>query len=309
METWIDRLTRKGDAVLNPFCGRGTTAFQSLLMNRRAVACDVNDVAFCLTKAKTCAPKLSVLLRRISFLADRFDARQWRCEADSYDDFFHAAFARRTLQQLVYLRSALKWRSTNVDTMLAALVLGSLHGEMDKSHSYFSNQMPRTISTKPAYSLRFWKDRSLVPPDRDVFALLHQRARFRYESTPPEGTAVVIHGDMRELSWIKRHLPRPIRCAITSPPYFNVTNFEEDQWLRLWFLGGPPFPTRGRVSVDDRHSYETRYWQFIADMWRCPGQSAFPEGRCSHSNRVSAIVSRTAPRCPYRDQQVLWSSN
>jgi site-specific DNA-methyltransferase (adenine-specific) len=55
-EAWIERLTKRGDVVLDPFSGRGTTAFQSLLMNRRAVASDVNDVAFCLTKAKTCAP-------------------------------------------------------------------------------------------------------------------------------------------------------------------------------------------------------------------------------------------------------------
>lgn len=271
-ETWIERLTRKGDVVLDPFSGRGTTAFQALLMGRSAVACDINDVAFCLTKAKTCAPRLSVVLRRVSTLEERFDARQWRSQAEKCDEFFHAAFARRTLQQLLYLRATLKWKSSNVDGMLAALVLGSLHGEMDKSKSYLSNQMPRTISTKPAYSLRFWEKRSLEPPDRDVFALLHQRACFRYQSEPPIGKALVIHGDMRELPWAKTHLPKSIRCAITSPPYFDVTNFEEDQWLRLWFLGGPPFPTRGRVSVDDRHSYEGRYWAFIADMWRCLGK-------------------------------------
>jgi hypothetical protein len=155
--------------------------------------------------------------------------------------------------------------------MVAALVLGSLHGEMDKSKAYLSNQMPRTISTKPAYSLRFWKERALTPPERDVFALLRQRARFRYESAPPSGTAVVIHGDMRELPWPRIQLPDRIGCVITSPPYFDVTNFEEDQWLRLWFLGGPPFPTRGRVSTDDRYSYEAKYWEFIADMWRCLG--------------------------------------
>jgi hypothetical protein len=155
--------------------------------------------------------------------------------------------------------------------MVAALVLGSLHGEMDKSDAYLSNQMPRTISTKPAYSLRFWKERALSPPERDLFALLQNRARFRYQSTPPAGTAVVIHRDMRELPWLKAQMPGRIGCAITSPPYFDVTNFEEDQWLRLWFLGGPPFPTRGRVSADDRYSYEAGYWQFIADMWRCLG--------------------------------------
>lgn len=77
---------------------------------------------------------------------------------------------------------------------------------------------------------------------------------------------------MRELPWIRKTLPRPIRCVITSPPYFDVTSFEEDQWLRLWFLGGPPYPTKGRVSHDDRHRVQEKYWSFIADMWRSIGK-------------------------------------
>ena len=34
------------------------------------------------------------------------------------------------------------------------------------------------------------------------------------------------------------------RCSLlfTSPPYQGVTNYHEDQWLRLWLLGGPPKP-------------------------------------------------------------------
>jgi hypothetical protein len=56
--------------------------------------------------------------------------------------------------------------------------------------------------------------------------------------------------------------------VITSPPYLDVTNFEEDQWLRLWFLGGPPWPTYGRVSRDDRHGRAERYWDFIKCAWR-----------------------------------------
>ena len=156
--------------------------------------------------------------------------------------------------------------------MLAALVLGSLHGEMDKSSSYFSNQMPRTIATKPAYSVRYWMEHDLVAPERDVFEMLRQRASFRYESEPPAGKSLVYNRDMRELPHLLRDLKTDISCAITSPPYFDVTNFEEDQWLRLWFLGGPPFPTRGLTSRDDRYSSEGSYWGFIADMWRSLGR-------------------------------------
>jgi len=278
-ETWIGRLTKPNDVVLDPFSGRGTTAFQSLLMGRRAIASDVNDVAYCVTKAKTCAPALGVLRRRITQLERGFDGRQWRHAAQSSGEFFHVAFSTRTLQQLLYLRATLKWRKSNVDAMVASLASGSLHGEMDKSSSYFSNQMPRTISTKPAYSVRFWKSRGLQPPERDVFEILRQRATFRFVSEPPKGEAVVLHHDMRKLPWLSDQLLRPIRCVVTSPPYFDVTNFEEDQWLRLWLLGGPPYPTVGRLSTDDRHGFADNYWRFIGDMWRSLGAILAPKAQ------------------------------
>ncbi len=70
--------------------------------------------------------------------------------------------------------------------MLAALILGSLHGEAT-SKRYLSNQMPRTISTKPRYSVNFWKTRKMVAPERDAFDILGEMADFRYESPLPIG--------------------------------------------------------------------------------------------------------------------------
>src|ERR1019366_1929538 len=205
-ERWIKRLTRPGDTVLDPFSGRGTTALTALLNGRNAVACDVNDVAFCLTRAKTSAPRVRSLLRRIDQLESEFRFSARTQPASDHTDFFQSCFSARTLAQLSYLRATLK----------------------------------------------------------DV-------ALYRYESPRPVGSAHIIHGDMRKLPFdLSLRKTRPV-CAITSPPYLNVTNFEEDQWLRLWLLGGPPAPTRGRLSRDDRHLRPDAYWQFIADMWRSLG--------------------------------------
>jgi DNA methylase len=277
-ETWIDRLSNPGEIVLDPFSGRGTTAFQSMLMGRRPIACDVNDVAYCVTRAKTQAPALSALRRRLTLLERDFQMPAWSRRASKMPEFFQFAYARKTLAQVLYLRDKLKWKTSGVDCMIAGLMLGALHGESEKSPSYLSNQMPRTISTKPAYSVRFWKDHGFAAPERDAFELLRKQATFRYESAPPSGDAWVLHQDMRQLAWIADQLPGPIGLVVTSPPYLDVTNFEEDQWLRLWFLGGPPYPTRGRISRDDRYERPDAYWGFIADMWRMLGSLVAKNG-------------------------------
>lgn len=301
-EAWIERLTRPGDVVLDPFCGRGTTPFQAILMNRDAIASDINPVAYCVTRAKTNAPAPSTVRRRLTLLEAGFKWREWEGMRRALPEFFQHAFHRHALRQLLHLRSALCWSRSNVDAMIAALVLGSLHGESDRSPHYLSNQMPRTISTKPAYSVRYWKERASSPPPRDVFALLRNRLAYRYETPPPDGRATVVHSDMRELPRILRGSTAAIRCAITSPPYLNVTNFEEDQWLRLWFLGGPPRPTYRQVSKDDRHERPDAYWELIADMWRVLGVLLSRKahavirlgGKGLHSDRIPGSLKATA---------------
>jgi len=306
-ERWITELTRPGDVVLDPFSGRGTTALSALLLGRRAVACDTNDVAYCLTRAKTSAPTLRGLKRRINNLENKYDPDTWRKEARQCDPFFHLAFSRRTLAQLLYLRRVVRWEKQSLDAMVASLVLGSLHGDNRPRSNYLSNQMPRTISTKPAYSLRFWQERGLRPPDRDVFAVLYKMAAFRYKTPPPSGEARVLHDDMRKLAWHKDTLPGPIRCVVTSPPYFNLTSFEEDQWLRRWFLGGPSHPTINRISPDDRHRFHDSYWRFISDIWRVLGQVMAPRSHVvirigskrvdtDHLERMLTASSRFARR-------------
>ncbi len=270
-EYWIKRLTKPEETVLDPFSGRGTTALTALLCGRNAISSDVNDVAVCLTKAKTTPPSLSRLKARVSQLKTEFKPSRWNRAAREADEFFQYAYAPGTLAQLLYLRETLNWKKSRVDNMISALALGSLHGEA-QSTRYLSNQMPRTISTKPRYSVKFWKDRKLVAPMRDAFKLLVGMAEFRYVSPLPEGDSLVFHTDMRNLPTI---IDTPttdlIRCAVTSPPYLDVTSFEEDQWLRLWFLGGPSYPKKGAMSRDDRHGTAGNYWSFIGDMWRSLG--------------------------------------
>ena len=267
-ERWIDRVSSRNDTILDPFCGRGTAPFQAILMDRSAVACDINPVAYCITRAKTNPPLQSVVRRRLTVLEKAFDSAEWESWRRCLPRFFRVGYSPRTLRQILYLRSCLKWRTSDTDCMIAALCLGSLHGESEKSPSYFSNQMPRTISTKPEYSIRFWQKHRYKAPKRDVFDLLRKRLDYRYESPLPERRAGVYLDDMRNLPSRLKGKTDSIRCVITSPPYLNVTSFEEDQWLRLWFLGGAPRPTYGQVSRDDRHERREAYWAFILDMWR-----------------------------------------
>lgn len=266
VEEWTD----KNDHVLDPFSGRGTTVLQSLLMQRNATAIDINPVAFCVSGAKAQPPSLNVAISEIDELERRFhshDEHGLSLTSLAMPDFFCRAFHPSTMEQLLFLRNALNWRHDLLHRFIAALVLGILHGEMGRSARYLSNQMPRTISPKPSYSLRYWEARNLWPEEKDTFENLRKEAAFRLSGELPGLRGTAILSDARQASVRLPMLERRITAVITSPPYFDVTNFEEDQWLRLWFLGGPPSVTLRRVSTDDRHRRKDKYWAFMTEVW------------------------------------------
>jgi hypothetical protein len=262
--------TAEGDRIFDPFSGRGTTLFQSLLMKRKAAAVDVNPVAYCISKAKAQIPSLD----RVQDEIDRLEKLYGSYARTSLDEerrklppFFRRAYYHTTLRQMLYLRKALKWRVDPVHGFVTALALGSLHGESDKSRSYFSNQMPRTISTKPAYSLKYWRENNLWPHKRDVFAILRARAEYRLANQEGVRRGSVALADARLAAHAFPQLKNSVSAVITSPPYLNMLRYEEDQWLRLWFLGSKPHPVYGKYSRDDRHTSAKRYWSFLAEVW------------------------------------------
>lgn len=105
------------------------------------------------------------------------------------------------------------------------------------------------------------------PKKRDVFEILRARAKLRLSGQRPKLRAQVRLQDVRRAADAFPTLRHGIKAIITSPPYFNTTNTEEDQWLRLWFLGHEPRPTYGQITRDDRHSNKSAYWNFLTEAW------------------------------------------
>lgn len=257
--------TRPDDVVLDPFCGRGTTVLESLLNHRHALGSDINPVAACVAGAKADVPLLHNVQRRVDDLAARFIAST-NVELPP-SEFFRHCFHQETFAEVAFLRGTLNWRRNSTDRFIAATILGILHGESHKSAMCLSNRMPRTISTKPDYSVRWWQERGLQPPRRHAFDVLREAVRFRFSQPPPKRKGSVVLADARRCSSsLKAHQGR-VALIVTSPPYLDTTDYAEDQWLRLWFLGGQSRPTLRRHR-DDRHTVVADYWTFLEEVWR-----------------------------------------
>ena len=116
-------------------------------------------------------------------------------------------------------------------------------------------------------AVRWWRERNSRAPKRDVFAILREVAAFRFASEPAERRGTVKNCDVRDASERFAVARGRVKLVITSPPYLDTTNYREDQWLRLWLLGGGTVPETGNTQNDDRHRGPDTYWKFLEDSW------------------------------------------
>lgn len=232
----LKRQAREGDIVLDPFCGRGTTNFAARLVGLSSLGVDSSPVATAITSSKLVKVSANdILTEAHKILAE--------CKAQNIptSKFWRQAFHPDVLDLLCRFREAFLYDCTAASRVaLRGIILGALHGPKRKTlPSYFSNQCPRTYAPKPAYAMRYWRDRKLSPDRVDVLSVIERRAKRFYESSSDViGTARL--ADSRSTQALQPEIPQTrFDWVITSPPYYGMQTYIPDQWLRNWFVGGP----------------------------------------------------------------------
>jgi len=255
--------SRKNKWVYDPFCGRGTTNLAARLNGMPSVGIDSSPVATAIAKAKVVEASVkSVVDCATQILSDAGEP-----EDIPKGQFWKWGYDTTTLYQICQFREELfRDCGSSRRKILRAIVLGALHGPRCKTQpSYFSNQCPRTFAPKPAYAVRYWKQRKLKPPKVDVLAIIRKRVeRFLAVALPmPEG--MVFQRDSRK--WADSSFEGLFSWVITSPPYYGMRTYIPDQWLRYWFVGGPSTVDYASRPKDFQHSSPEDFSRQLRSVW------------------------------------------
>lgn len=233
---FIDRLSKAGDVIYDPFSGRGTTAVEAALMGRNVIANDINPLSAILTLPRLEAPLIATIDVRLR--AIKVGARQHN-DID-LSMFYHPD----TERELLNLRAYLAERSANgsedaADRWIRMVATNRLTGHSPGFFSAYT--LPPNQAVSPESQIRINEKTGKTPEYRDVRALilrksmqlqsdLNAAARWRLQQAAAK--ALFLQGPAAQTADIADN---SVQLTVTSPPFLNVVQYAKDNWLRCWF--------------------------------------------------------------------------
>lgn len=232
-EFFIKLLTSPGDAVFDPFMGRGTTPVQAALMGRRPAGSDINPLSVLLTRPRLNPPSLMQVAERLR----RLDWDETSKQPPELLAFYHP----KTLADLSALKGWIEREAplgrSDPDPVVDWIRMVAINRLSGHSPGFFSGRsMPPNQAVSVKAQLRINEKLGLSPPIRDVPGIILKKSRSLLASgpMPDHPTAQLSVGAADHTPGIKTG---SVSLVVTSPPFLDIVQYATDNWLRCWFAG------------------------------------------------------------------------
>jgi len=235
---FIERHTQPGEWVYDPFAGRGTTGIEAALLGRRVVLNDVNPLSRVLSEGRFFPPTLEEVRERLKTVPWDVTARADR----DLSMFYHP----ETEGEIVSLKNHLAERQRqgkedSLDRWIRLVATNRLAGHSSGFFSVYT--LPPNQATSPHRQVKINQQRNQTPPRRDVGGLILKKTKQLLGRTTDEEIQSLKEAckTVRFLTEDARRTPclanDSIRLVVTSPPFLDVVQYAQDNWLRCWFNG------------------------------------------------------------------------
>jgi hypothetical protein len=232
-------LSDKGDIVLDPFSGRGTTVIEAGLLGRNFVSNDINPLSRILSQPRFHPPALEDISIRLDSI--EFDVGSKECGID-LSMFYHP----KTLESIISLKDYLQTRKEegsedHVDRWIRMVATNRLTGHSKGFFSVYT--LPPNQAVTPERQVRINERLDQEPPYRDVAALILKKSKSLLRNIDEVQVRNLKNAGSRG-----RFLEQPadnmsgiedeeVSLTVTSPPFLNIVQYSLDNWLRCWFNG------------------------------------------------------------------------
>jgi hypothetical protein len=285
---FIERLTRAGDVVYDPFMGRGTTLVEAAILGRVPWGNDANPLSVSLTRPRLRPPGVSEIEARLGQIP--FDSKA-ECPEDLLV-FYHPT----TLRAIASLRKYLQDRKEHgrfdvVDDWIALVGLNRLTGHSSGFFSVYT--LPPNQAVSAQSQRRINERRNQMPPPRNVPSIILKKSKQLLKEVDAS-----VRGTLAGVAPRARLLTGPadsthelgsnsVALVVTSPPFLNVVQYAIDNWLRCWFLGIDAKSVKLTVphKLEDWQASMTAVFRELRRVLRPGGHVAFEVGEV-HQGRT-----------------------
>src|SRR5512137_3080380 len=236
---FIDLLTRKGEFVYDPFSGRGTTVIEAGLSGRNVLANDANPLSRIITEPRFFPPDPSAVEKRLASLSR--DSERVSIDLD-LSMFYH----RDTEKEIVALRDYLLRRRADcrddmIDRWIPMVATNRLTGHSKGFFSVYT--LPPNQAVSQQSQRRINRKRQQTPEYRDTHKIILDKTKSLLRTLSDSEKknlnragkkGRLFTGDARKTPDIP---DTSVQLAVTSPPFLDVVQYREDNWLRCWFCG------------------------------------------------------------------------
>lgn len=264
----VNKYSNEGDYILDPFAGRSSSIYAGGVLGRHSLGIEINPVGWIYGSVKLNPADKDDVINR---LFEIYGKRNYYSRAiERMPEFYRICYCDEVLKFLLSARKNLNWENDNVDATLMSIILVYLHAKIGEG---LSNQMRMTKSMGMNYSVEWWKTNNFSkPPELNPAQIILDKINWRYKKGMPKVTeSAVVFGDSTiELGNIsERAKINDIEFSLlfTSPPYYSITDYHADQWLRLWLLGGSETPKFIKEKHKGRFIDKERYYNLLDEVF------------------------------------------
>ena len=228
---FIERLTRKNDVVYDPFLGRGTTLIEASFLGRKVVGNDVNPLSEILTAPRLAPPNIFEIKQRL----DKVCLENISCEDSELLAFFHPRTLSEILSWRIYFAERRKSNKFDkIDAWLEMVCCNRLTGHSKGFFSVYTLPPNQAASVKS--QLKINEKRGNAPEYRNTKEIIYRKShQLLREKLPPNygrNEFQINIGSAHSTPEIKSET---IDLIVTSPPFLDIVNYQQDNWLRMWF--------------------------------------------------------------------------
>jgi hypothetical protein len=235
---FIELITNPNDIVYDPFNGRGTTILEAGLLGRQIIANDANSLSEILSRPRINPPQYEQLQQRLENIPIDNNA-----QADiDLSMFYHPKTEAEIVSLKTYLEQRQQTREEDqLDSWIRMVATNRLTGHSSGFFSVYtlppnqavSIESQRKINAKLKQTPEYRDTRSIILKKSKT--LLRDINMFDLQSLQRANkSAIFLNSDARETKAISRN---SIQLTVTSPPFLDVVDYVQDNWLRCWFNG------------------------------------------------------------------------